>query len=90
MSPYYKRVDMPKPIFIRVDSIDRENKKVTWNWGAFFFMPYWFFFRKMYKLGAIFLALTIATPFLPPKMRQVPTDFLETDIQDFVRLRHFL
>lgn len=31
MNPYYKRIDMPKPVFIRVDSIDRENKKVTWT-----------------------------------------------------------
>ncbi len=33
--------------------------KKTFNWGAFFFTPYWFFYRKLYKLGAIFLALTL-------------------------------
>lgn len=27
---------------------------------AFIFMPYWFFYRKLYKVGSIFLALTIA------------------------------
>ena len=36
-----------------------KEKKATWNWGAFFFTPYWFFYRKMYKLGAIFLAITL-------------------------------
>ena len=33
---------------------------VTFNWAAFFFTPAWYFFRKMYKAGAAFLALFIA------------------------------
>lgn len=42
---------------------------LSWNWGAFIFTPAWFFYRKLYKLGAIFLALTVAatlavTPYL--------------------------
>lgn len=36
-----------------------KSKKRTINWAAFFFAPYWFFYRKMHKLGAIFLALTL-------------------------------
>ncbi len=40
----------------------------SWNWAAFIFSPAWFFFRKIYNLGALFLALTVAcalvaTPF---------------------------
>ncbi len=40
----------------------------SWNWAAFFFSPAWFFYRKIYNIGAIFLALTVAgtlvaTPF---------------------------
>lgn len=31
--------------------------KSTWNWAAFFFTPYWFFYRKLYKTGMIFLAV---------------------------------
>lgn len=49
--------------------------KKTWNWAAFFFNPYWFFYRKLYKLGAIFMAITFALSllsFLPPV-----TDFIE-------------
>lgn len=38
----------------------RKGKKVTWNWGAFFFAPAWFFYRKLYKFGAIFLALVVS------------------------------
>ncbi len=37
-----------------------QGKKFTWNWGAAFFMPYWFFYRKLYKAGTIFLALSVA------------------------------
>ncbi len=42
---------------------------LSWNWGAFFFTPAWFFYRKLYKVGAVFLALTVAatlavTPYL--------------------------
>lgn len=36
----------------------KSNKK-TFSWAAFFFTPYWFFYRKMYKLGAVFMALTL-------------------------------
>ena len=44
--------------YIRNFFCAKSNKK-TFNWGAFFFTPYWFFYRKMYKLGAIFMALTL-------------------------------
>lgn len=35
----------------------RKNRTISWNWSAFFFGPYYLFFRKMYKQGAAFLAL---------------------------------
>ena len=35
------------------------GKKVTWNWAAFFLSPYWFFYRKMFKPGIIFLTLRL-------------------------------
>ena len=34
----------------------KKNGKLSWNWAAFFFAPYWFFYRKLYKVGAVFLA----------------------------------
>ncbi|NLX93227.1 MAG: DUF2628 domain-containing protein [Clostridiales bacterium] len=34
--------------------------KIGWSWAAFFFTPYWFFYRKLYRLGGIFLGLTFA------------------------------
>lgn len=64
-----------------------KDKKVTWNWGAFFLAPYWFFFRKVYKLGAIFLALTILlTTILPIGISTVLASqpILQPFLQDMV------
>lgn len=42
-----------------------DNKKLTFNWAAFFFAPYWFFYRKLYKAGIaallIFISLSMLT-----------------------------
>ncbi len=57
-----------------------KDGKLTWNWAAFFFAPYWFFYRKLHKLGVFFLALFIllsSLSFLPPAIK-----FTET-IYDF-------
>lgn len=37
-----------------------KTKKFSFNWAAFFFTPAWFFYRKMYKAGAVLLALVVA------------------------------
>ncbi len=44
---------------------------ITFNWAAFFFGPYWFFYRKLYKPGIVFATLSIVlsvifTPKLQP------------------------
>lgn len=48
----------------------QKSGKNTWNWGAFLFTPYWFFYRKLYKHGAIFMIISLAISgicsFLPP------------------------
>lgn len=36
-----------------------KNKKLSWNWGAFFFGGYYLFFRKMIKQGIIALATLV-------------------------------
>lgn len=36
-----------------------KNKKISWNWSAFIFGPYYLFFRKMYEQGIIFMALNL-------------------------------
>lgn len=52
-------------VYIQVNSkryISRflTRKKLSWNWGAFFFAPYWFFYRKFYRIGIIAAALFLA------------------------------
>ncbi len=34
-----------------------DGKKLSFNFAALFFAPYWFFYRKLYKAGAFFLVL---------------------------------
>lgn len=46
--------------------------KNKWNWAAMFFAPYWFFYRKLYKHGAIVMAILLCLSFLsylPPVER---------------------
>ena len=38
--------------------------KTGWNWAAFFLSPYWFFYRKMYKPGVVFLTLRLCLTLL--------------------------
>lgn len=55
------------------------NKK-SFNWAAFFFTPYWFFYRKLYKLGAIFLAITLLLSVgfsFVPSVQKLYTDMAE-------------
>lgn len=62
-------VGLNAPKYVQNFFYTKSNKK-TFSWAAFFFAPYWFFYRKMYKLGAIFLAITlllsISFSFMPP------------------------
>ncbi|MBR3755247.1 MAG: DUF2628 domain-containing protein [Clostridia bacterium] len=51
------------------------GKKLSINWGAAFFSPFWFFYRKLYQAGAIFLALFVATSVW---MMPASEDFYET------------
>ena len=39
---------------------ERSKVKITWNWAAFFLAPAWFFYRKLYKAGLIFLSVFVA------------------------------
>ena len=80
-------------IFVRQESHRYVSKfqkitegKFTWNWAAFFFTPYWFFYRKLYKIGAIIFALFLlitSISFLPPVV-QLNTDIaaFETEVQE--------
>lgn len=45
------------------------GQKITFNFAAFFFAPYWFFYRKLYKVGCFFMTVLLSgsivvTPYL--------------------------
>lgn len=40
------------------------GSKISFNFAAFFLNPYWFFFRKLYKAGIIFMTLSLALSIL--------------------------
>jgi len=35
------------------------NRKLSWSWAAFFFSFYWFFYRKLYTLGLLFMGISL-------------------------------
>lgn len=41
-------------------ALSDKTKKVSFNWAAFFLSPYWFFYRKMWKIGLFFAGLFLA------------------------------
>jgi len=60
--------------------IRTEGKKrfISWNWGAFFFSPAWFFYRKLYKAGFIFLGIIVALNlFFMPQYEKMNDSFDE-------------
>ena len=40
------------------------GQKIGWNWAAFFLSPYWFFYRKLYKPGIVFLTVGLCVMLL--------------------------
>ncbi|MBQ7545409.1 MAG: DUF2628 domain-containing protein [Clostridia bacterium] len=66
-----------------------QNKKVGWNWAAFLFSPFWFFYRKHYKAGALFMgimlviAVFMAIPMsnVRESLTQTVTQYVEIDEQ---------
>lgn len=57
------------------------GKKTSFNWAAFFFTPYWFFYRKLYKAGIIFMTvmLAVSVVFSPAALEYL--DFVEANRQ---------
>ncbi|MCM1365440.1 MAG: DUF2628 domain-containing protein [Faecalibacterium sp.] len=55
--------------------IERGNKH-TFNWAAFFFSPFWFFYRKMHRFGIIFLTIDMAISVLSYRPSSALTSFI--------------
>lgn len=39
--------------------MDKQGKKLSFNWASFLFSPYWFFFRKMHVIGFVIMLITL-------------------------------
>lgn len=39
--------------------MEKTGKKASFNWAAFFFAPYWFFFRKMQVIGFVIMLISL-------------------------------
>ncbi|MEG1835693.1 MAG: RING finger protein [Oscillospiraceae bacterium] len=48
--------------------MEKMRSKISWNWAAFLFSPYWFFYRKMHTVGfLIMIVLLVITGFCSTK-----------------------
>lgn len=61
-----------------------KSKKNTFSWSAFLLAPYWFFYRKLHKIGAILLAIMVASSIifsLPSASEKLSEDLYNFVIQ---------
>ncbi|MEE1321896.1 MAG: RING finger protein [Acutalibacteraceae bacterium] len=70
------------------------GKKFSFNWAAFFFTPYWFFYRKLYKPGIIILTFSMLLSILiTPSMLEISNtmmSFLEGVSEEMMMDEAFL
>ena len=62
----------------------RKNKTVNWNWSAFFFGPYYLFFRKMYGMGTALLSIRFAASIIVSVAYAGPLNTLMTAWKDII------
>lgn len=69
-------VDQYIPKFYR---LEKTGKKLSWNWAAFLFSPFWFFYRKLYAVGGILLALMLIVTgaTMTPQYQQAFSAYME-------------
>lgn len=68
--------------FVRI----KEGKKAGWNWAAFFFSPFWFFYRKIRKAGVLFMGvLLVLAVFLAIPLQKVQQQMLTT-VEEYVTI----
>ncbi len=68
-----KNVKRYIPLFKRFES----GKKISFNFAAFFFGPLWFFFRKIYKFGILFIIVLAAASPIFATMNDKMYDIME-------------
>lgn len=67
------------PAYVRKFTRQKDgDKKVGWNWAAFFLSPFWFFYRKIYKAGLLFLGiLLVLNVFTAIPMQKVQQKYMD-------------
>lgn len=65
---------------------NRSGKKTGWNWAAFLFSPLWFFYRKLYKAGLCFVALSLALSMFIAVPLSSEYDKALAQIEEFITL----
>ena len=55
----------------------QNGKKLSFNFAAFFLSPYWFFYRKLYKVGIIFMTAFLAFSILAVPSAMEAMEFFE-------------
>lgn len=59
--------------------LESTKKKISFNWSAFFFGPFWFFYRKLYKWGVgLLLCFAALSLIFSSYFPQVEPDYLRT------------
>ena len=72
--------------YVRKFSRIKAGKKAGWNWAAFFFSPFWFFYRKIRKAGALFLGIVLVLAvFLAIPLQKVQQQALST-VREYVTI----
>lgn len=72
--------------YVRKFTALRDGKKIGWNWAAFFFSPFWFFYRKAYRAGALFMGvLMVLGIFAAVPLQKVQQSAMQT-VQEYVTI----
>lgn len=71
-------------------TMENTKKKASFNWAAFFFGPLWFFYRRMYAIGAVIIVFLLAVFGFTttPRMVKQVEDFskVQVEIQNGVNI----
>ncbi|NQW10292.1 MAG: DUF2628 domain-containing protein [Alphaproteobacteria bacterium] len=79
--------DYFEKLYLKTGRNPEKKYKLTWNWAALLITFAWFFYRKMYLVGILFLALPIVAaimiPQLPNSIGVMPAFFAATFANSF-------
>lgn len=64
----------------------KDKHTIGWNWAALLFSPFFFFYRKMHKIGFLFLGILMAVNlFIAVPLEKISDEYF-TDISKYVKV----